>query len=79
VLISNHTYQTPESKRRQKTQEIGNILRNVPYEKAFHFYTAVGSFTGETAISLEEFEKKLQLVPAESIGFHVRRATFRNG
>ena len=49
------------------------ILRTVPDEKGFHFNTAPGSFTGETATSLEDFEKKLQAAPAESISFHLQK------
>lgn len=53
------------------------ILRTVPDEKGFHFNTAPGSFTGETATSLEDFEKKLQAAPAESISFHLQRGDFQ--
>jgi len=49
----------------------------VPYEKGFHFYKAPGSFTGETATSLDAFEKKIQVVPAGSVNFHLQRGDFQ--
>lgn len=53
------------------------ILRTVSYEKAFHFHTLPGQFTGITATSLEDFEKKLQEVNVHSIVFHFLRKDFQ--
>jgi hypothetical protein len=75
--MSTHTHRIPQSKRVKTTEEIVSILRTVPYEKGFHFYTASGSFTGETATSLHTFEKKLQIVPSESVSFHIQRGDFQ--
>jgi hypothetical protein len=52
-------------------------LRTVPFESGFHFYTAIGNYTGITATSLSEFAAKLQIVPAESITFHFQRKDFQ--
>jgi hypothetical protein len=49
----------------------------VPYEKGFHFCTATGNYTGETAMSLHDFEMKIQVVLAGSINFHVQRRDFQ--
>jgi len=49
----------------------------VPYEKGLHFHTAPGHFTGETATSLDGFEKKLQVVPTGSVNFHLQRGDFQ--
>jgi len=49
----------------------------VPFEQGFHFYTAVGNYTGETATNLKEFAAKLQTVPTESITFHFQRKDFQ--
>jgi hypothetical protein len=49
----------------------------VPYEKGFHFYAASGSYTGETATSLDAFERKIQVVPAASVNFHLQRGDFQ--
>lgn len=53
-------------------------LRTLPFEKGFHFYTAIGNYTGITATSLSEFVTKLQVIPTESIQFHFQRKDFQN-
>jgi len=68
---------TPERERLETNEKSIEILRTVPYEKGFHFNTAPGSFTGETATSLEDFKRKLQIAPAESISFHLQRGDFQ--
>jgi hypothetical protein len=75
--MSTHTHQKPKIKRLQLNKKIAEILRTVPYEKGFHFYTASGNFTGETATSLEAFEKKLQVVPAASVNFHLQHGDYQ--
>jgi hypothetical protein len=67
----------PEIKRFRNNAEIVEILRTVPYSKGFHFYKALGDFTGETAMSLDSFEKKLVDVPAGSVNFHLQRGDFQ--
>jgi len=51
-------------------------LTRVPFENGFHFYTAIGNYTGITATNLSEFAAKLQIVPLESIIFHFQRKDF---
>ena len=75
--MSKHTHKKPEMKRLQLNKKIVEILRTVPYEKGFHFYTASGNFTGETATSLDAFEQKIQVVPAGSVSFHLQRGDFQ--
>jgi hypothetical protein len=53
-------------------------LRSVPFESGFHFYTAIGNYTGITATSLNEFAAKLQIIPTESIAFHFQRKDFQH-
>ena len=72
------THKVAEPKRLQAKKEIIKILRTVPYEQGFHFHTAPEQFTRETATSMEEFEKKLQTVPVESVVFHFLRKDFQN-
>jgi hypothetical protein len=67
----------PDTKRLEWNVEIVEILRTVPYEKGFHFYTAPDNFSGETATSLYDFEKKLQVVAADSVNFHLHRGDFQ--
>ena len=71
------THRMPDPERLEAKKEIIEILRTVPYEKGFHFYTAPGIFTGETATSLDAFEKKLQVVPAYSVNFHFQLGDFQ--
>ena len=75
--MSTHTHRTLERKRLQLNKRIVEILRNVPYEKGFHFHTASGSYTGETATSLDSFERKIQVVPEQSVSFHMQRGDFQ--
>jgi hypothetical protein len=75
--MSTHIHRLPERKRLQLNKKIVEILRTVPYEKGFHFYTASGNYTGETATNLNDFEKKIQLVPVASISFHMQRGDFQ--
>ncbi len=75
--MSIHTHRLPERKQVQLNRKIVEILRTVPYEKGFHFYTAPGNYTGETATSLDDFERKIQVVPAASVNFHMQRGDFQ--
>ena len=52
------------------------ILRKLPRENAFYFFTSVGNYTGENAASLEEFVKKIGEVNAKSLEFHFYREDF---
>ena len=52
-------------------------LRTVPFESGFHFYTAIGNYTGITATNLSEFATKLETIPMESVIFHFRRKDFQ--
>jgi hypothetical protein len=75
--MSTHTHKVPERKRVQLNKRIVEILRTVPFEKGFHFYTAIGTYTGETATNLDAFERKIQVVPAASVDFHMQRGDFQ--
>ena len=74
--MSTRTHQTPERNRIKLHKKISEILRTVPYEKGFHFYTDLGYFTGKTAINLDTFEKALQVISADSVNFHFQRGDF---
>jgi hypothetical protein len=52
-------------------------LRTAPFESGFHFYTAIGNYTGITATNLSEFATKLKTIPIESVIFHFRRKDFQ--
>ena len=58
------------------TSSISRILRKVPRENAFYFFTSIGNYTGENAASLEEFVKKIKEVNVKSLEFHLYRGDF---
>ena len=52
------------------------ILRTLSRENAFYFFTSVGNYTGQRAMSLEEFVAKIREVPTASLEFHFYRGDF---
>ncbi len=52
------------------------ILRTLPREKAFYFFTSIGNYTGESASSLEEFKQKINEVNMKCLEFHFHRRDF---
>jgi hypothetical protein len=52
------------------------ILRTLSRENAFYFFTSVGNYTGQRAMSLEEFTTKIREVPTKSLEFHFYRGDF---
>ncbi|MGA2524550.1 MAG: DUF5752 family protein [Candidatus Bathyarchaeia archaeon] len=54
-----------------------NLLKTVPFESGFHFYTEQGKYTGITACSVVEFSEKLQTLLIQSVTFHFQRQDFQ--
>ena len=52
------------------------ILRVVPNNKAFFFFTDIGHYTGKLALSLTDFYKKINTIDKKSVDFHFRRQDF---
>jgi len=52
------------------------IMRTVPREKAFYFFTSIGNYTGVSASSLKEFVEKINEVNIKSLEFHLYRGDF---
>ena len=52
------------------------VLRNVKPEEAFHFYTSIGNYTGQSAASLEELLRKIKEMDIKSLEFHLFREDF---
>jgi alpha-amylase len=52
------------------------ILRTVPREKAFYFFTSIGNYTGVSASSLKEFMERIGEVNVKSLEFHLYRGDF---
>ena len=55
---------------------IKKILRTVPKNEAFYFFTDIGDYTGEYAISLDNFCTKIRLMELKSVLFHFDRQDF---
>ena len=53
------------------------ILRKVPHNNAFYFFTGIGQYSGKFAISLTDFCQKLWKMDAKSIDFHFGRRDFQ--
>lgn len=51
-------------------------LRTLPRGQAFYFFTSIGNYTGESAVSLEEFAKKILQINLKSLEFHLYRGDF---
>jgi hypothetical protein len=54
-----------------------NLLKTVPFESGFHFYTGQGKYTEITACCVVEFAEKLQTVPIQSVTFHFQHKDFQ--
>jgi hypothetical protein len=52
------------------SEATSKILRTVPREKAFYFFTSIGNYTGTSAFSLKEFMEKINEVNVKSLEFH---------
>ena len=52
------------------------ILRTLSRENAFYFFTSAGNYTGQRAMSLEEFATKIREVETASLEFHFYRGDF---
>jgi len=60
----------------KERENISRILRTLPREKAFYFFTSIGNYTGESASSLKEFMEKINEVNLKSLEFHLHRGDF---
>jgi hypothetical protein len=55
---------------------MSKILKIVPREKAFYFFTSIGNYTGVSASSMREFMEKINEVNVKSLEFHLYRGDF---
>ena len=56
-------------KKSQAEKDDSKLLANVPYDKGFHFFIAIGHYTWETATSLATLVRMLQVIDVDSINF----------
>jgi DNA-binding transcriptional ArsR family regulator len=68
----NEVVSLPRVDKKQASQ----ILRELPVEKAFHFYTGIDQYIGVYATSLANFCEKIREINPKSIQFHVLRRDF---
>ncbi len=61
-----------------ETEAPAKILETVPYERGFHFFTDIGKYTGETAVSMFSLYEKLRTIEPQSVKFHFQRGDFQN-
>lgn len=59
-------------------KQLSHILRELPVEKAFHFYTDIGKYMGVYANSLTDFCEKIREIKPKSIEFHLLRGDFES-
>jgi hypothetical protein len=72
--LGKETLGIPKVTKNQASQ----ILNPIPHERAFHFYTRIGHYSGISANSLQDFCDKIQKVSAQTIDFHMPRKDFEN-
>lgn len=58
------------------TSSTSRLLRRLPRENAFYFFTSIGNYTGKSAVSLDVFLKKIEEVDVKSLEFHLYRGDF---
>jgi len=76
-LISNPSATKPGVKKPVLNEDlVSRILRRVPEQEDFHFYLAIGEPTGETAVSLADFVKKMGAVDGRSVNSHFSSKDF---
>jgi hypothetical protein len=61
---------------RKKSELAKKILRTVPQNEAFYFFTDIGEYTGECASSLDNFCNKIKIMELKSVLFHSNRQDF---
>jgi hypothetical protein len=58
------------------SEAASKILRTVPREEAFYFFTSIGNYIGVSASSLKEFMERINDVNVKSLEFHLYRGDF---
>jgi len=54
------------------------ILRTIPQNNAFYFFTGIGQYSGKFAVSLADFCQKIETMDVKSVDFHFKRRDFEN-
>jgi len=64
------------SAKKVESLNVSRILRELTKNEAFYFFPSLGDYTGEYAISLGDFVRKIKEVDIKSIEFHLNREDF---
>ena len=62
--------------RRPSSDQAIKILKELPVEKAFYYYSEIGSPTGVCARSLGQFLDSMKEIETSSLEFHMSRGDF---
>jgi hypothetical protein len=68
------------SEEKQQSTDVAKARRalsTVNYDCGFHFYTAIGDYTGVTAVSLQDLADKMGSISLRSVRFHFERGEFQ--
>lgn len=68
------------SQEKQRPSSVAQALRalsTVNPDCGFHFYTAIGDYTGVTATSLQDLAEKMGSIGLGSVRFHFERGDFQ--
>jgi len=60
------------------SQLVKVLLSPLPNEKAFHFFSGIGNYSGVSASSLKDFCEKAGAIDLQSMEFHINRRDFEN-
>jgi hypothetical protein len=71
------TQSTAKEETSNAATQAKRALSTVNSECGFHFYTAIGDYTGITATSLQDLIEKMREVPVGSVRFHYERGDFQ--
>jgi len=66
-----------EEKRPMAVAQALRALSTVNADCGFHFYTAIGDYTGVTATSIQELAEKMRSISLGSVRFHFERGDFQ--
>jgi hypothetical protein len=66
-----------EKQRSDRVAQAQRALSTVNLDCGFHFYTAIGDYTGITAVSLQDLADKMRSVGVGSVRFHYERGDFQ--
>jgi len=76
--ISQSTYEYIVKELTKAVVDLEVQTKEVSYERGFHFYEDAGKPTGQIALSLEDFARKVRDVSLASLEFHQERGDYAN-